>query len=393
MDKKTQCHYGNLLTVFFCWMKKKVIFVGSFRKATKDGSTGGQMFACKSLINSPLNEDIDFITIDTTAVSVPPPHVIVRLFKAIKRIIIFIFKLLTHKINAILIFSADGFSFIEKGLMALIGKIFQKKVIFAPRSGLSKDDYQKSRFMRMYMKFILNQVDYIICQGNRWKEFYQKVTTDYSSTSKFVIQQNWLNIDEYVQNQKEYSINDSSLIKVMYLGWIEEYKGIYDILKAVKETSDKGIEIELKIYGSGSKLKEAKELAKDLHLNDNVHFEGWANQTVKLNALAETDIFVLPSHKEGFPNSLLEAMASQLPVIATNVGGVADLIKNEYNGILIEQNNVQALSDAMIQLATDGNVRRFLATNARKAVIENNSVQKACQTFASLFMIRSQNIN
>jgi glycosyltransferase involved in cell wall biosynthesis len=78
-------------------------------------------------------------------------------------------------------------------------------------------------------------------------------------------------------------------------------------------------------------------------------------------------------------------MASQLPVIATNVGGVSDLIKNEYNGILIERNNVQDLSHAIIQLARNGDLRLFLATNARKSVIENNSVQQACKTFALLF--------
>ena len=366
-------------------MKKKVIFVGSFKESTKDGSVGGQMFASKTLINSYLKDKIDFILIDTTADTVPAPSMFIRSIKALKRLFIFLSKLIMHKIDTVLIFCSDRFSFMEKGGMALIAKMFGKKVIFAPRSGMSKDDYEKSKFMRWYMKFVLNKVDYIICQGNSWKDFYQKVTKGKSAENKFIVQQNWIDTNEYVENNGEYSINHSLRIKLLYLGWIEEYKGIFDIINAMGKIQKAGLEVELEVYGSGSKINEAIQLVEKLKLEKVVFFRGWADHTKKLQAFIDNDIYVLPSHREGFPNSLLEAMASGLPVIATDVGGVADLVKTGFNGLLVDHGDVSQLAKAMLTLMHNPDMRSSLASNARKSVLAQNSIEIACKTFERIF--------
>lgn len=366
-------------------MKKKVIFVGSFKKSTKDGSVGGQMFACKTLINSYLKNTIEFILIDTTSDTVPPPSLVIRSIKAFRRLFIFCIKLITCKIDTILIFCADGFSFIEKGLMALIGKTFGKKVIFAPRSGMCKDDYERSKFMRWFMKLVLNKVDYIICQGYSWKEFYKKVTEGKSAENKFIVQQNWIDTGQYLDNHAAYVIRHSLTFNILYLGWIEEFKGIFDLIHAIKKILNDGLQIKLSVYGSGSKLKEASSLVKELDLEKIVIFKGWADQNTKLKAFSETDIYVLPSHREGFPNSLLEAMASELPVIATDVGGVADLVMTGVNGLLVDHGNVDQLSKAMLFLINNPEKRSSFAFNARKSILTQNSIEIACKTFEEIF--------
>ena len=366
-------------------MKKKVIFVGSFKAITSDGSVGGQMFASKTLINSYLKDKIDFLLIDTTADSVPAPPMFIRSMKGLQRLFIFLIKLVSNKIDTVLIFSSNGLSFIEKGGMAIIAKMFGKKVIFAPRSGMSTDDYEKSKFMRWYMKFVLNKMDYIICQGNSWKEFYQKVTQGKSEEDKFIVQQNWIDTNEYVGNNREYSDNHSLRIKILYLGWIEDYKGIFDLINAIDKIQKSGLEVELEVYGSGSKINEAVQLVEKLNLEKVVFFRGWADHARKLQAFIDTDIYVLPSHREGFPNSLLEAMASGLPVIATDVGGVADLVKTGFNGLLINHGDINQLAEAMSTLIYDSAMRRSLASNARKSVLRQNSIEIACETFEKIF--------
>ncbi len=82
------------------------------------------------------------------------------------------------------------------------------------------------------------------------------------------------------------------------------------------------------------------------------------------------DVFVLPSRWEGFSNALLEAAASGLPIIATRVGGNADLVDHRKNGLLVEPGDIPALADAMTQLANDPQLRRQLGEAARRRAVD-----------------------
>jgi len=116
--------------------KKKVLFVGSFKNSGGSGNVGGQMFACRSLIDSKLSEKVEWFLIDTTADSNIRISFTNRLFKASKRIVSAFFYLVFKKIDIALIFTSHGVSFLEKGLIAYLSKLFGAEVILAPRSGL-----------------------------------------------------------------------------------------------------------------------------------------------------------------------------------------------------------------------------------------------------------------
>src|SRR6185312_7986520 len=99
--------------------RKKVLFVGSFQNKAADGSVGGQMFACRTLINSELKNLMDFILLDTTAESVPAPQVYKRIPKALNRVCTLVKSLITNRIDVAIIFSSSGWSLKEKGLMVI----------------------------------------------------------------------------------------------------------------------------------------------------------------------------------------------------------------------------------------------------------------------------------
>ncbi|MEK7165035.1 MAG: glycosyltransferase family 4 protein [Patescibacteria group bacterium] len=87
------------------------------------------------------------------------------------------------------------------------------------------------------------------------------------------------------------------------------------------------------------------------------------------NDLAQgADIFVIPSVKEGMPYVLLEAMAAGLPIVATNVGGIPEIIKDGQTGLLVPPKNPEKLAAAIGRLIDDPGLRNKLATNARKKV-------------------------
>ncbi len=358
-------------------MKSKVIFIGSFRKSAKDGSVGGQMFACSSLINSSLKNDIDFVLIDSTADSVPAPPLFRRLIKAINRVMILFHRLLDKKVHAVLIFSSAGFSLIEKGMMVFISKLFGKKVFFAPRSGLIKDNYSQSYFFRLFIPMIIRRSDVIICQGNAWKVYYQQISKE--SIDKFLVVPNWIDSAPYHKNNPTYPIRDT--LTILYMGWLEGYKGIFDFIEAIQLLKKQDLVFHVKIGGMGSARTEMLNLIQHYHLQEEIEYVGWLTGEDKMKQFTETDIFVLPSHREGMPNVLMEAMASGIPVVATSVGGVPELIQNGINGFLVNSESPGELADAMAQLLQSSELRMKFSSQAKTFILENNSVEQVAVIF------------
>jgi glycosyltransferase involved in cell wall biosynthesis len=107
-------------------------------------------------------------------------------------------------------------------------------------------------------------------------------------------------------------------------------------------------EAEFWIVGGGARLQELTALADRLGIGGRVRFLGHRDDVPAL--LSESDIFVLTSRSEGFPNSVIEAMAAGLPVVATGVGGVVELIEHERNGLLVAPGDSDAVAEALLGL-------------------------------------------
>ena len=165
----------------------------SINKKRKD-IIGGQLFACQSIVSSSLLLKYKFIKIDSTQRSIPAPHIAVRLFDAISRIVKFILTLIFKPIDVVLIFVADGPSFLEKGVMVMIASFFKKPVILFPRSGLIVNDVKNENFVS-FLKKVLRNTKVLIVQGNLWKDFYSKFRDEVKP--EIEVQQNWLNLDIY----------------------------------------------------------------------------------------------------------------------------------------------------------------------------------------------------
>lgn len=361
-------------------LKKKILFVGSFKKAGKDGSVGGQMFACHSLINSSLSDEYEWVLIDSTADSNTLAPIYKRAWKAIKRVLRFLYHLFFSKIDIALIFTADGLSFVEKGSMSLMAKFFRKKVILTPLSGLVVNDIENSAFMRWFIPFILRRVDIITCQGESWKQFYYQLINQ--NEEKFIVIQNWIDIAPYPEKD---SYNTSDKLKVLFLSWVDRNKGIFDLIEAAAQLKPDFPNIQYEIAGDGMAMKESQELVKRKGLEDQVIFHGWVTGNDKITLLTAADIYVLPSYFEGFPYSLIEAMTSSLIVVTTKVGAIPDLVKDEVNGLLFDKGDVKAFSEKLRKAYEEKDLRKRLAKNARKTIIENNTIDVAVNKFKKIF--------
>jgi len=134
----------------------------------------------------------------------------------------------------------------------------------------------------------------------------------------------------------------------------------------LKEISD----AKLVIIGSGPE-REALELkVKSLKLQDKVILTNQLAHKDTLEYLKAGDVFVLNTGYEGFSHFLLEAMAMEIPIITTNVGGNPELIENGKNGILTEYNNEEELKKKIIELAKNETLKKELTENAKQKVAE-----------------------
>ena len=363
--------------------KSRVLFVGSFIEMAKDGSVGGQMYACRSIIASDLSSYIDWILLDTTGESVPPPPVVIRLFFAIKRVFKFIFLLGYKKPESVLIFTANTPSIFEKGLMALIASLFSIKVIIAPRGGPLDKEIENNKLVRIFVQFVFKNATYIICQGAYWKSFFSKLV-DKNNDNRFVVIPNW--IDSSLYDITKIKKRVDGILRVLYMGWIQEDKGVHDIFSAIKKLPLINKKVEFIFLGDGPSRQYFFEMTKNYISPFQYLFPGWVHGEEKLTYLANADIFILASHSEGLPNSLMEAMLCGIPSIATNVGSVSDLIINGETGLLIEKQNIEQLADGINQLINSESLRAKFSIEGKKRILSNHSILSATDSFKKILL-------
>jgi len=168
-----------------------------------------------------------------------------------------------------------------------------------------------------------------------------------------------------------------------FIGYLGDHKGMRNLLWAAGHLP-KGA-VFLNVVGTGHELESYRNLAEAEGIADNVKFWGKLPNSQIPQVLSETDVLVLPSlWPENQPVSITEAMAAGIAVIATNAGGVPELVTHEETGLLVSLNNVSQLTHAMERYMQDPE----LATRhgeAGKAKIRNNTFAHAAQTLTRVY--------
>lgn len=169
----------------------------------------------------------------------------------------------------------------------------------------------------------------------------------------------------YVQN----FFGQNSNKVVLFVGRLAEKKGVAYLIEAMKD-----IDALLVIVGDGPLKKELQEQAKALE--DKVSFWGAKTHEQLKEIYASADVFAVPSitakdgDQEGLPLVMLEAMASGLPVVASDSGGISQVITDGVNGLLCEEKNIAELAEKIRLLIKDENMRKKISASAEKSVQE-----------------------
>src|SRR5439155_2709817 len=176
---------------------------------------------------------------------------------------------------------------------------------------------------------------------------------------------------------RERSIPGNGQWRLLQAGRLIEKKGLKTTLRAFAKFRKEFPAARLTIAGEGPQLDELQSLAHELQIVDAVDFPGFVSQEGLRELFYSSHIFLHPSetgrdgNQEGIPNSMLEAMATGLPVFATRHGGIPEAVEHKISGILIEERDYESLGDALIDCAKDSVRLAAMGRAASESVAKN----------------------
>ena len=194
----------------------------------------------------------------------------------------------------------------------------------------------------------------------------------------YVVLPNVVNLDMFHISEK-----NNNPCKIIHISCFEDKsKNISGLLESLKIIDDKGIDFQCKLIGEGMDLDLMKDKAKNLQLINKVSFTGLLQGQALADELSSGDFLVLSSNYENMPVVILEALASGLPVVSTNVGGIKEMI-DDTKGILVEPRNKEALAEAMIKMIETH--KNYDANYLRNSVIEKYGYESVGRFLSRLY--------
>lgn len=228
-------------------------------------------------------------------------------------------------------------------------------------------------------KFLGFFTDKIVCNSESVKSHYEKKLGQISR--KLIVIKNGIDLERFsFDNSKPVQKKEKIVLTVSR---ISPEKGIQFLIEAAKIVLKKTKDVKFLIAGKGPLRKELEDLVKKHKIQDRVIFSGYIKNIE--NLISESDVVILPSLWEGLPNILLEAMAMKKPIIATDVGGVREIVKNGENGFIVKPACAREIAKRIIDVLTDEKNSLRMGENGYRFVKGNFDVKKMVSSYQCLY--------
>ena len=198
----------------------------------------------------------------------------------------------------------------------------------------------------------------VLVLGESWRRFVVQI----APASRLMVLPNSVRVPNTQASHVE-----RETIDLLFLGIVGHRKGVYDLLEAFAIAHSHCPTLRLTVAGNGE-VERAIKAAALLGISEYVTFPGWLDGQAKNRLLQSSDIYVLPSHNEGLPISIIEAMAWGLPIVSTDVGAIAELVRHGVDGIIVSPGDTGPLSHALVQLAKSRELRLRMGKSGRQRV-------------------------
>lgn len=271
------------------------------------------------------------------------------------------------------IHTASRTSFYRKTLFFLMAKLLRNKIILHLHGGNIDPFFRWP--LSLISRYVLNWADSVVALSETGAGEIRKIAPN----AKITVIPNPC----YVTNQNIQN-NVTTDPAILFAGRLDEKKGFCDLIRAMPIVLSKVPNAKLLMAGDGNVVK-GRAIAAALNIESSVSFLGWLNEPDKNNIFRRASLFCLPSHFEGVPMAMLEAMSYKIPVVVTPVGGIPDIISDKYNGLFVTPGKEKEIAQAIIDIFTNDELRMVLAENAYHTVRQRFWPDIVCEQLSSLY--------
>lgn len=246
------------------------------------------------------------------------------------------------------------------GVPAFISKMVIKKPYVLWLQG--SDIYLPKLYEGLTFKLVLNQADAIIALTYDMREEVRKLCN-----REILVIPNGVDLERFralskVEARRKLQLNADSKI-IIFVGNLYQIKGVRYLIEEMKVIKQECPEVQLLLVGDGVDRRVLEQLVDKLNLGQCVTFIGAIPNERVPDYLCASDLFVLPSFSEGFPVTFLEAMACGLPILATRVRGLPEIIRDGENGFLVEPRSGIQLAEKALFILRNDNMRDMMSRN------------------------------
>lgn len=281
----------------------------------------------------------------------------------------------TKQVSLVHVHSASGLSFWRKSLIVRSAKLAGVPSILHLHGGnLANFLAGLGPLANWWARGTLNRATRVVTLTSSWRD----VVAQAAPGARVAVIPNGVTLRERAGAERVRDV-------VLFVGRLEAQKGVYDLLEAFSRLGESHGNLRLVLAGTGESSIVA-DRAERLGVRDRVDLVGWADESARDSWMLRARVFVLPSHFEGMPVSVLEAMSLGAPVLATCVGGIPDIVVDGMTGRLVEVANPIALSVALSSMLNDRFNCDAMANRAKCLVRDKYSVERVSEAVETLYL-------
>lgn len=308
----------------------------------------------------------------------------------IKKLIEFVVEIKRRNIQIVHINSGlSQRSLFRDGVFSLIAKIFGCRTLFFLH-GWKEKEFEKiinDLIKKKITRILLKKQDAIVVSASQFKKELIDLGIE---SQRIFVSSTMVESEKYRSKIKKFGLPP---YEVLFCANMIRSKGIYELLDAIPFVIEKYPQTRFTFVGNGKELEISKEKSKELRIRENIEFTDYVSNIEKIKFLKKAHVFAFPSHTEGFPTVILEAMAAGTPLVVTPVGGLKEVLLDGVHGKIIKSMPPQPkeIGEKIITLLSSPELMREMSENNLKDVIEKYDVKVVSSQIGQIYEKISQN--